>query len=94
VTAFDPARLVDRLARIGGVVAVCLGGSRARGEERPGSDWDFGLYYRGRIDTSAVRALGLTGEVSAVAQSRRLLGLGGPDGLKPDTAVRMGAETP
>jgi predicted nucleotidyltransferase len=55
--------LVERLARIPGVVAVCLGGSRARGEARPHSDWDFGLYYRGRIDTDAVRALGYPGEV-------------------------------
>jgi predicted nucleotidyltransferase len=46
-----------------GVVAVTLGGSRARGEARPGSDWDFGRYYRGTIDTEAIRALGFEGEV-------------------------------
>jgi predicted nucleotidyltransferase len=55
--------LAARLAGIPGVVAVTLGGSRARGEARPGSDWDFGLYYRDSIDTGAIRALGLAGEV-------------------------------
>jgi predicted nucleotidyltransferase len=55
--------LVPRLAAIPGVVAVALGGSRAAGTERPGSDWDFGLYYRGAIDVDAVRALGFEGEV-------------------------------
>jgi hypothetical protein len=59
----DPERFAARLAAIGGVFAVCLGGSRARGEERPDSDWDFGLYYRGGIDTATVREIGLTGEV-------------------------------
>jgi predicted nucleotidyltransferase len=55
--------LAERLAAIPGVVAVTLGGSRARGEARPGSDWDFGLYYRDAIDTDAIRALGFAGEV-------------------------------
>jgi predicted nucleotidyltransferase len=59
----DVEGLTRRLTQIPGVVAVCLGGSRARGEARPESDWDFGLYYRGRIDTEAVRALGFPGEV-------------------------------
>lgn len=57
--------LAERLARIPGVVAVTLGGSRATGTERPDSDWDFGLYYRGGIDPDDVRALGLSGEVFA-----------------------------
>jgi len=57
--------LATRLARIPGVVAVTLGGSRATGTERPGSDWDFGLYYRGWIDPDDVRALGWPGEVTA-----------------------------
>jgi predicted nucleotidyltransferase len=55
--------LADRLAAIPGVVAVTLGGSRARGTERERSDWDFGLYYRGTISAEDVRALGLEGEV-------------------------------
>jgi predicted nucleotidyltransferase len=56
--------IAARLADIPGVVAVTLGGSRATGDERPGSDWDFGLYYRGAIDPADVRALGWPGEVS------------------------------
>jgi predicted nucleotidyltransferase len=55
--------LVPRLAAIPGVVAVTLGGSRARGEAGPESDWDFGLYYRGTIDTDAIRAFGFDGPV-------------------------------
>lgn len=55
--------LIDRVADVPGVVAVALGGSRARGAARPDSDWDFGLYYRDAIDTDAIRALGYRGEV-------------------------------
>jgi predicted nucleotidyltransferase len=55
--------LAPRLARIPGVVAVTLGGSRARGEAGPDSDWDFGCYYRDTIDVDAIRALGYEGEV-------------------------------
>jgi hypothetical protein len=56
--------IADRLAQIPGVVAVTLGGSRATGDERADSDWDFGLYYRDRIDPADVRAIGWSGEVS------------------------------
>lgn len=55
--------LVEQVARVPGVKAVTLGGSRARGMARPDSDWDFGLYYRGTIDTDAIRALGYPGTV-------------------------------
>jgi predicted nucleotidyltransferase len=55
--------LVEQIARVPGVKAVTLGGSRARGMARPDSDWDFGLYYRGCIDTDAIRALGYSGHV-------------------------------
>ena len=37
--------IADRLAQIDGVVAVALGGSRARGAARPDSDVDLGIYY-------------------------------------------------
>ena len=57
--------LAARLAEIPGVEVVTLGGSRATGTERPHSDWDFGLYYRGTIDPSDVRALGFDGQVFA-----------------------------
>ena len=58
------ATLVERVARVPGIKAVTLGGSRARGMARPDSDWDIGLYYRGGIDTDAIRELGYTGHVA------------------------------
>lgn len=52
-----PEDLAERLCAVDGVVAVALGGSRARGEHRPDSDWDLGLYYRGSLDVAALRAV-------------------------------------
>ncbi|MFH9348970.1 nucleotidyltransferase domain-containing protein [Kitasatospora sp. NPDC017646] len=49
--------MAARLADVPGVVGVMLGGSRARGEHRPESDWDLGVYYRGEPDLAALRAL-------------------------------------
>lgn len=37
--------IADRIAGVGGVSAVVLGGSRARGMHTPGSDIDLGIYY-------------------------------------------------
>ncbi|MFJ2862918.1 nucleotidyltransferase domain-containing protein [Kitasatospora sp. NPDC087314] len=51
------ADMAERLVRVPGVVGVALGGSRARGEHRPDSDWDLGVYYRGRLDLAALRTL-------------------------------------
>lgn len=58
------------LAYVGGqlgslpdVEAVTLGGSRAEGTNRPDSDWDFSIYYRGRFDPQALRDLGWPGNV-------------------------------
>ncbi|MDE3721327.1 nucleotidyltransferase domain-containing protein [Nocardiopsis sp. N85] len=56
----------DRLAGLPRVRAVTLGGSRARGEHRPDSDWDLAIYYRGDFDPEDLRALGWPGEVSEV----------------------------
>ena len=39
--------VTPRLANVPGVVAVVLGGSRARGTAHAGSDYDLGLYFRG-----------------------------------------------
>lgn len=39
------ARVVAPLTRIPGIVAIVLGGSRARGTHRSTSDYDIGLYY-------------------------------------------------
>ncbi|MFF0016683.1 nucleotidyltransferase family protein [Streptomyces sp. NPDC005374] len=65
----DPAFLdtvADRLAALPTVRAVALGGSRAQGTERPDSDWDFAVYYRGDFAPSDLRAVGWEGEVSEV----------------------------
>jgi hypothetical protein len=57
--------LAERLAAVPGVVAVTLGGSRAVGAAVAGSDWDFGLYYRGGLDPADISALGWPGRVFA-----------------------------
>ncbi|MGO9973457.1 MAG: nucleotidyltransferase domain-containing protein [Solirubrobacteraceae bacterium] len=60
---------MEKLNAVPGVVAVALGGSRATGSARAGSDWDLGVYYRTRerrLDPDDVRALGYEGEVSAL----------------------------
>ena len=50
-------RFAHELTAIPGIVGVVLGGSRARGTHRPDSDVDLGLYYRGALDTPALRQL-------------------------------------
>ncbi|KKD03563.1 nucleotidyltransferase domain-containing protein [Streptomyces sp. WM6386] len=65
----DPVFLdatADRLAALPTVHAVALGGSRAQGTNRPDSDWDLAVYYRGPFDPADLRALGWEGEVSEV----------------------------
>lgn len=57
------ALVAEALSRVPGVVAVSLGGSRARGSHGDASDFDFGVYYRSALDTDAIRALGWSGEV-------------------------------
>ena len=42
---------------------VTLGGSRARVDFRPDSDWDFAVYYRGDIDVRPFEELGWPGHV-------------------------------
>jgi hypothetical protein len=49
--------LAAALMTIGGVEAVALGGSRARGTHRPDSDVDLGLYYRPPLDVDGLRVL-------------------------------------
>ncbi|MFF7895741.1 nucleotidyltransferase domain-containing protein [Streptomyces sp. NPDC007907] len=60
------AATADRLAALPAVEAVTLGGSRAQGIERPDSDWDLALYYRGAFDPADLRAVGWEGEVCAI----------------------------
>jgi hypothetical protein len=52
------AELARTLTTLPGAVAVALGGSRALGVDDAHSDWDFGLYYRGTIDLTALTAWG------------------------------------
>src|SRR4051812_19678154 len=64
------ARLAADLAELPGAVAIVLGGSRADGTERPDSDWDLGLYYRGSagFDPAIVGGLGHPGHVSGLGE--------------------------
>jgi hypothetical protein len=55
--------VVGRLAGLPGVRAVALGGSRAAGTNRPDSDWDFAVYYRGAFSADDLRAVGWPGRV-------------------------------
>jgi nucleotidyltransferase-like protein len=67
VTADDFAdRVAARLVALPTVQAVALGGSRAAGTQRPDSDWDFAIYYRGAFDPQTLRDIGWTGEVSEI----------------------------
>ncbi|HEY5979629.1 MAG TPA: nucleotidyltransferase domain-containing protein [Microlunatus sp.] len=54
---FDLSAMSSRLATVEGIEAVLLGGSRARGDHLPGSDYDLGLYYRPPLDVAALRRL-------------------------------------
>lgn len=61
-----PGYVAERLSSVPGVTAVALGGSRAAGTQRPDSDWDFSLYYRGLFEPEDLRALGWPGEISRI----------------------------
>jgi predicted nucleotidyltransferase len=55
--------VVSACQRLPNAEAVNLGGSRARGDPRPDSDWDFAVYYRGEIDPGPLEELGWPGRV-------------------------------
>src|SRR5690349_6175895 len=83
--------LAERLAAIPGVVAVTLGGSRATGTAVEGSDWDFGLYYRGGLDPADITALGWPGRVFAPGEWGGIVNGGAwltVDGTKVDLIYR------
>jgi hypothetical protein len=84
-------QLATQLAAIPGVVAVTLGGSRATGTAVEGSDWDFGLYYRDRLDPADIIALGWPGRVFAPGQWGRIVNGGAwltVDGTRVDLIYR------
>ncbi|WP_158814859.1 nucleotidyltransferase domain-containing protein [Methylocapsa sp. S129] len=64
-------RLIPALADVPGVVAIVLGGSRARGTATASSDYDLGLYYgpRAQLDTDRLLdvAKGLVDDPRAAA---------------------------
>jgi predicted nucleotidyltransferase len=60
------ADFAERLAGLPSVEAVMLGGSRARGLQRPDSDWDFAIYYRGVFQPEDLRSCGWDGVVSEI----------------------------
>lgn len=73
------AAVAADLAGLVGVEAVVLGGSRAIDAARPDSDWDLGLYYRGRqhdFAPSAVRDLGYHGQVAELGEWGPLVNAG------------------
>jgi hypothetical protein len=83
--------IATRLAAIPGVVAVTLGGSRATNTAAADSDWDFGLYYHGRLDPADVTALGWPGRVFAPGEWGRIVNGGAwltIDGTKVDLIYR------
>jgi hypothetical protein len=87
-----PAHVADRLGELPYVEAVTLGGSRAEGTQRPDSDWDFSIYYRGHFDPQALRDIGWPGEVFEVGGWSRGVFNGGAwlevDGRRTDVHYR------
>ncbi|MFI9381558.1 nucleotidyltransferase domain-containing protein [Kutzneria sp. NPDC052558] len=64
----DLNSLASRIADVGGVVGVVLGGSRARGAADEHSDTDLGVYRRGAMDLSALREIAAEWPGSAVTE--------------------------
>jgi hypothetical protein len=53
----DLGELARRIVTVDGVVAVLLGGSRARGDHTSESDTDLGVYYRPPLDVAGLRSV-------------------------------------
>ena len=54
------------LQSLPGVEAVALGGSRAQGTSRPGSDWDVAVYYYEGFDPETIRQLAWPSQLSDI----------------------------
>jgi hypothetical protein len=73
-----------------GAVAVVLGGSRALGTASTPSDWDLGVYYRGKLDTAPLARFGA---VHPPGSWGRIMNGGAwlvVDGMKVDVLLRDG----
>lgn len=82
------AELCAALRGVKGVEAVTLGGSRATDTADEGSDWDLGVYYRGRIDLAR---LARYGEVHPPGSWGRIMNGGAwltLEGMKVDVLLR------
>jgi hypothetical protein len=80
--------LIDELYESSGVESVVIGGSRAVGRDRPDSDWDIGVYYRGPLDLAVLEA---RGEVYAPGSWGRLMNGGSwltVDDVRVDVLLR------
>jgi hypothetical protein len=64
-------RLVKRLKQVPGIVAIVVGGSKARGAADTSSDTDLGLYY----DRQSPLNVGALDAVTAECDDRRCAGL-------------------
>ncbi|MBR0858323.1 nucleotidyltransferase domain-containing protein [Bradyrhizobium liaoningense] len=62
----DPllTRLTSAFADVPGVAAIVLGGSRARGNAHPSSDYDIGLYFSAKAPLDTDRLLGCAKEIA------------------------------
>jgi len=69
-------RVAARLGRVGGVAAVSLGGSWARGDARPDSDLDLGLYYHVGEPPDLAALARLAEDLGYRDLAQRLVGLG------------------
>lgn len=70
-------RVADALHALPGVEGVALGGSRAQGTNRPGSDWDLAVYYRHGFSPDSLRALGWSGQLTDLGGWGRIFNGGG-----------------
>lgn len=71
------ARVVEGLAEVPGIVAVAVGGSRARGEADAHSDVDLGLYYAPARPPQIARLRALARKLGAGRSAATVTALGG-----------------